>query len=76
MKYNQLSIAELTETISIICEEYSAYIDETCKDEVLEKFFDYYTNVTLSGMTKTEAYDFVELLEFLFNKQVKLQTQE
>jgi hypothetical protein len=76
MKYNQLSIAEVMETMEIICEEYASFIDETCKDEVVEKFFDYYANVSLSGMTKQEAYDFVDLLEFFFHKQVKLQTQE
>lgn len=76
MKYNQLSIGEVMETMEIICEEYASFIDETCKDEVIEKFFDYYVNVSLSGMTKTQSYEFVDLLEFLFYKQVKLQTQE
>jgi hypothetical protein len=76
MKYNQLSISEVMETMEIICEEYSSFIDETCKDEVLEKFFDYYVNVSLSGMTQQQAHDFVDVLEFLFLKQVKLQTQE
>jgi hypothetical protein len=76
MKYNQLSIAELTETMEIICEEYASFLDESCKDEVLEKFFDYYVNVSLSGMTKTEADQFVSVLEFLFLQQVKLVESE
>lgn len=76
MKYNQLSIGEINEVIVDLCEEYGSFISDECKDEVMDKFFDKFVNVTLSGMTKTEAYDFVEILGFLFDKQMTKQLEE
>ena len=76
MKYNQLSFAEIVETMETICFEYASFLDESCKDEVLEKFFDYYVNVSLSGMSNAEADQFISVLEFLFLQQVKLVESE
>jgi hypothetical protein len=77
MKYNQLSVEQIQDVMEDICDEYGSFIDETCKEEAIEKFFDKWYNVSLSGMTKTEADEFVELLGFFFDKQmVKLLNEE
>ena len=68
--YKSLTINEVIETLQTICEEYSDFLTSDCEEEVMEKFYNYYTNITLAGMTKNEAYTFHDFLCNLFNIEV------
>lgn len=68
MRYDQLNLKDIMETMEHIMLDYSTmfYEDEDVKTEVIEKFFDYYENLSLSGMTKSETERFVDVLGKLF----------
>jgi UDP-N-acetyl-D-mannosaminuronic acid transferase (WecB/TagA/CpsF family) len=76
MKYNELSISEVSETLESICEDYGYFLNEESWEEVFDKFCDYYVNVSFVGMTKSETDQFVNVLESIFNQQLQLTTQE
>lgn len=69
MRYDQLNLKDIMDAMEHIMSDYSTmfYEDEDVKTEVIEKFFDYYLNVSLSGMTKSEADMFVDVLGKLFD---------
>lgn len=68
MRYDQLNLKDIMEAMEHIMLDYSTmfYEDEEVKTEVIEKFFDYYENLSLSGMTKSETERFVDVLGKLF----------
>lgn len=69
MRYDQLNLNDIMWGLDHVMSDYSTmfYEDEDVKTEVIEKFFDYYENVSLSGMTKAEAHMFVDALGKLYD---------
>lgn len=69
MRYDQLNLKDIMESMEHIMLDYSTmfYEDEDVKTEVIEKFFDYYENLSFSGMTKSETERFVDVLGKLFD---------
>ena len=68
MKYNELPICEIYDVMTELCEEYGSFIDESCCEEVIDKFFDYYPNVTLQGMTERQSMLFIQILDLMFQE--------
>jgi hypothetical protein len=70
MKFSQLTYQEIFDTIEKFATEYGDFIDLDCVDEIVEKFYDDYVNVTLSSMSKDEAYMFNSMLEAMVKNYI------
>jgi len=72
MKFSQLTYQDIFDSIEKFADEYGSFIDLDCADEIVEKIYDDYPGVTLSGMSKDEAFMFNSMLESMVKNYINL----
>ena len=72
MKFSELTYQEIFDSIEKFADEYGSFIDLDCADEIVEKFYEDWSNVSLSGMSKDEAFMFNSMLEAMVKNYINL----